>query len=493
VRVEWPDPKPRVVSCPDFVDRWGDDAVELAELAGLDLDPWQQWALRLMLGVRPDDPGRFASFEHGEIVPRQDGKGAILEARELAGLFLFPWERLLIHTAHEFKTSQEHFLRIMDLVESTPALLKHVKSIPTSNGKEAIVLHRRDCCRGARLRFLARSKGSGRGFSGDLVVLDEAMTLPVETMGALFPTMSARQNPQVVYTATAGDADSEVLAQVRERGIRGDAGLSYVEYSAGEPDDHVGDEVNLDDRAEWWRANPAMASGRISEEFVDQERRALSEEQFAKERLCLWSVGKRASVIDIDHWQSLLGDSWEAGPVQLAALAWDAPPEKGSVSIGLATDRGDGKRHLDLVEYRSGTAWAAPRLAELVKNGKPIHVAYGKNSPAASLHDEIVAALGKLKIPVLGFAGADVKAACGQFLDWVEDGRFVVHAGPNENVLAAAVDVLRKREDPEGGFTFQRRDTAADISPVMALVFASYALGRPAKRKRKQYSGKARF
>jgi phage terminase large subunit-like protein len=491
VRSDWPDPKPRVVSCPEFVDRWYEDAVDLAAVAGLELDPWQQWSLRLMLGVRPDNPDRFAAFEHGEIVPRQDGKGAILEARELVGLFRFPWERLLIHTAHEFKTSQEHFYRIAGLVESTPVLSKHVAKIPTAHGKEAILLHDRECCRGARLRFLARSKGSGRGFSGDLVVLDEAMTLPVETMGALFPTMSARQNPQLVYTATAGDGSAEVLADVRERGIRGDAGLAYVEYSAGDPDDHVGDRVNLDDRAEWRRANPAMDSGRITEEFIDQERRALSDEQFARERLCLWTVGQRISVIDSDHWQGLIGDSRKAGEPQLAAIAWDAPPEKGVVSVGLATDRGDGKRHLDLIEYRTGSKWAAPRLAELVRKGRPVHVAYGKNSPAASLHDEIVSELEDKKIDVFGFAGVDVKAACGQFLEWVQEERFVVHNGPHINVLASAVDALRKREDPEGGFVFHRRDTAADISPVMALVFASYALGKPSKKK--QRSGEARF
>jgi len=489
VRSDWPDPKPRVVSCPEFVDRWWEDAVDLASVAGLELDPWQQWSLRLMLGVRPDDPDRFASFEVGEEVPRQDGKGAVLEARELAGLFLFPWERLLIHTAHEFKTSQEHFLRIADLVESTPALMRHVKSIPTSNGKEAIILHRKDCCRGARLRFLARSKGSGRGFSGDLVVLDEAMTLPPETMGALFPTMSARVNPQVIYTATAGTDDSEVLARVRERGHRGEPRLTWIEYSAGDPDDHVGDQVDLDDRREWWRSNPAMSVGRISEEFIEQERLAMGAEEFARERLCLWTVGKRASLIDPDLWQSLLGES--TGPIIASAIAWDAPPEKGAVSIGLAMDRGDGRRHLDLLEYRKGTKWAAPRLAVLVKKGKPVHVAYGKNSPAASLHDEIVTELDAKKIPVLGFAGADVKAACGQFLDWAADGRFLVHNGPNVNVIAKAVDALRKREDPDGGFVFHRRDTAADISPVMALVFASYALGKPPTKR--QRSREARF
>jgi hypothetical protein len=256
------------------------------------------------------------------------------------------------------------------------------------------------------------------------------------------------------------------------------------------PGDHTGDNVDLDDREAWKRGNP---SPRVSEEFIEAERNsaATGEEEFGRERLCLWWVGKRVAIIDPDAWQDLIGDSTKAGPVQTAALSWDAPPEKETVSVGLAADRGDGKRHLDLLEYRKGTKWAAPRLAELAKKGKPVWVAYAKNSPAASLHDEIVKELDDKKIPVLPVAGVDVKAACGQFLDLVAEKRFVVHNGPHVNVLAAAVDALRKREDPEGGFVFHRRDTAADISPVMALALASYALGKPPKKKPR--SGEARF
>jgi hypothetical protein len=50
--------------------------------------------------------------------PRQNGKDAILEARELAGLFLLG-ERLLIHSAHQFDTSLEHFRRLLFLIENT--------------------------------------------------------------------------------------------------------------------------------------------------------------------------------------------------------------------------------------------------------------------------------------------------------------------------------------------------------------------------------------
>jgi hypothetical protein len=78
--------KPRVECVPPSAYSLGDEAVELARRAGLVLDPWQADSIRLMLSVRED--GKWACFEYGEIVARQNGKGAILECRALAGLFL---------------------------------------------------------------------------------------------------------------------------------------------------------------------------------------------------------------------------------------------------------------------------------------------------------------------------------------------------------------------------------------------------------------------
>lgn len=76
---------PRIDVTPLYFTSAGDDAVDLAAVAGLHLDPWQQHVLRGALGERVD--GRWKAFEVGLIVPRQNGKGSILEARELAGMF----------------------------------------------------------------------------------------------------------------------------------------------------------------------------------------------------------------------------------------------------------------------------------------------------------------------------------------------------------------------------------------------------------------------
>jgi phage terminase large subunit-like protein len=88
-------------------------------MAGLDLDPWQQFALHGALGERPD--GKWAAFEVGIEVPRQNGKGGILEAFGLAGLFLLG-EQLIIHSAHEFATAEEALERMAQILEASPDL-----------------------------------------------------------------------------------------------------------------------------------------------------------------------------------------------------------------------------------------------------------------------------------------------------------------------------------------------------------------------------------
>lgn len=104
---------PRVSWSPPRVSTLGVEAVDLCAAAGLFLDPWQQFVLDEMLAFRAD--GKFSAMEVAAVIPRQNGKGACLEARALAGLFLLD-ERLILFTAHQFKTAREHFRRIVGLV-----------------------------------------------------------------------------------------------------------------------------------------------------------------------------------------------------------------------------------------------------------------------------------------------------------------------------------------------------------------------------------------
>src|SRR5690606_14930805 len=161
------------------------------------LDPWQAETTCDILAVNKF--GLWCSFETCTVCQRQTGKGAIIETIELGGLFLFG-ERLILHSAHEYKTAQEAFLRIKALIDGCSDLSRHVKAIREANGEQQVIL--RD---GARLRFVARSKGSGRGFSAPRNILDEAYALTRTQLAALLPTMSAMPNPQVNLFSTVPD------------------------------------------------------------------------------------------------------------------------------------------------------------------------------------------------------------------------------------------------------------------------------------------------
>lgn len=464
--------RPRVCSVPAAVSSAGREAVDLARMAGLDLDDWQQFVLEQALGERED--GRWAAFEVAVVVSRQNGKGAILEARELAGLFLLD-EKLIIHSAHQFDTSLEAFRRLLALIEGTPDLVRRVKRVSRAHGEEGIEL-----VTGQRIRFRTRTKGGGRGFSGDCLILDEAMIIPESSHGALMPTLSARPNPQVWYAGSAVDQNVHdhgiVLARIRERGLRGDdPALAYFEWSVDrrmDGDDlpytplRVAPDVALDEEA-WREANPALGI-RISTEHVAREQRSMDPRTFAVERLGVgdWPATEETpSVIDPKAWRALAdGASQVLDPV---AFAFDVSPDRDSASICAAGRRDDGLLHLEVVDRRRGTGWLVPRMAELVERHGPSAVLCDGIGPGASLVRE----LEQSGVSVRTLAMTEYVQACGAMFDLVDQAR-LRHLGTPE--LDAAVKSSAKR--PLGdAWAWSRKNSGADITPLVAATLALWA------------------
>lgn len=260
---------PRIESYPLFASSAGDDAIDLAAVAGLVLDPWQEYVLRCSLGEKPN--GKWTSFRCALVVPRQNGKNALLEARELAGLFLFG-EKRIIHTAHEVKTARESMLALMNRMKASDDLMEQVLGFEGDPDKDfsgmkvgndpSITLKN-----GNKISYAARSKGSGRGFTGDLIILDEAYALRADEMAAMVPTMAAKSmvgNPQLWFTSSAGMPESDLLNSIRQEGIsRTSDRLAYFEWSAE-------DDADINDVGAWYEANPGLGI-RISEQYVMDE------------------------------------------------------------------------------------------------------------------------------------------------------------------------------------------------------------------------------
>jgi hypothetical protein len=444
--------RPRVSHYPAYRSSAGAEAADLAAAAGLVLDDWQRHVLDVALGERPD--GKWSAFEVGVIVGRQNGKGAILEARELAGLFLFG-EQLILHSAHEFKTAQEAFRRVLFLIQNTPDLDKLVSRVRTSHGEEGVELRN-----GARLRFVARSTGSGRGFSGDVVILDEAYNLGAQAMGAMLPTLSARPNPQVWYTSSAGTETSEVLARVRERGAEGSSPrLAYLEWSADPTAD-------LDDRTAWAAANPGLGI-RIEPEFVEAERAALPEVEFARERLGIWADGRQNAAVDMVLWQSLADVDCDArSPVVFAPTI---NPERTKSAITAAILRPDAMVQVESIDYRPGTAWLLERLVALHADWQPVAVVLNPAAPEGSLIPGLQAAGVE---PVL-VTGREEAQADGAFYDALMDKK-IRHG--NQAALNVAVEQAAWR--PVGDTRVFHRRSKADIGPLSGAAKAHHVVSR---------------
>lgn len=439
---------PRVSSVPDYVSSAGREAVEFCDSIGLHLDPWQRHVITESLGERRD--GQWAAFEVGLLVPRQNGKGAVLEARELAGLFLFG-EKLILHSAHEFKTSKEAFIRVLSHIENAPELSKRVIRVRTSHGEEGVELRS-----GARLRFVARSTGSGRGFSGDTVILDEAYNLASEGMAALLPTLSARPNPQIWYTSSAGMATSDQLRRVRERGLSGGSKrLAYFEWSTGA-------DVSLDDRRGWAQANPALGI-RISEEFVESERDAMDDQGFARERLGIWFDPSAQMVIDGARWEELADPASQV--LDPVVFAVDANPDRTAAAIAVAGRRADGLGHLEIVESRSGTGWVVERIVQLNASHKPRAWVLDPGSSAGAW----IPALEERGIELVLVSAREMGQACGQLYEDVVEKAALRHL--NQPPLNAALAGAKKR--PLGDvWGWHRRNSDVDISPLVAATLA---------------------
>src|SRR4051812_36047198 len=228
--------RPGLLRLPDGSAAYIDDAMALLGEWGFGFDEGQQFVVSSSLRELPD--GRWAAKEVGFEEPRQNGKGEVLEGRECLGLF-YLGERKLIHSAHEFATASEALDRMDERIGQNAALKQRVRSVKRSHGEEGVYL--KD---GRSLRYKTRTKGGGRGFSADLLILDEAMYIAEAFLGALMPVISARPNPQMWYTGSAVDRNTMdngvVFARLRQRALEGRPGrMAYFGWSAAYEDNTV--------------------------------------------------------------------------------------------------------------------------------------------------------------------------------------------------------------------------------------------------------------
>lgn len=451
------------MAMPPYVSSLGDDTIELSRSCGLILDPWQELVTRRGLGFRED--GLFAAMEVGLNVARQNGKNAIVEARELAGLFLLG-ERMITHTAHLQDTSMEAMRRLLECIEEG-GLEDQVKAVRRTNGQEGIELKT-----GQRIRFRTRTSGGGRGFSGDCVVFDEAMFLQQFFHGALFPIVSARPNPQFWYLGSAVDQEIHehglVFAKLRERGLSGtDPSMAWFEWSYDLEDPTQLDENDALSPEALQAANPALGI-RIRQEYIENEFRALDLRSYAVERLGVgdWPATDQAleTMIPYEQWAALADKN--SALVDPICLAFDVSPDR-RASIVAAGRNEEGFLHVELIQNRQGTGWLPKRLSELFDRHDIVEVVCDGFGPSSS----IITAVEDAGVTVQPTTANELGRACGILVDAVEQ-KTLRHLGSQE--IASAIRGSKPR--PLGDmWAWSRKNSSTDISPLVAMTLALWS------------------
>lgn len=460
----------RVWFAPDAKANSWEDVSDLSSRLGVPLDDWQEDVFESAMGERSD--GKWAARLVGVSTPRQNGKSQLIVARALAGVLLFG-EKTIICSAHQTDTAREVFQRLLDIIDDNPSLAKRVDSVMKALNREYIRFKG-----GQTIRIKARSVSGSRGFSADCLLLDEAQILGRPAWSSILPTMSARENPQawLLGTPPTPQDDGEVFAQIRDQAI-GKTGrrLAYLEWSA-DPQD------NFDDVATWRKANPAYGT-RISRDAVEAERSAMSDEQFAMERLGMWAAESVARVIDEKSWAAVADRASMA--VDRLTLAIDVPPDRSVASVGLSGLRADGLWHAELVDTRNGVEWVVPWVKDLSTKNRLHAVVLDEMSGLVEIRRDRAFLIGTdIAVTLAGAEGRDMAIACAKFFDGVVGGT-VRHA--DQPALDYALSVARKR--PLGaGWAWNRKDAASDITPIVAVTLALWGaqndnVNRPTRRK----------
>lgn len=468
---------------------------DYAEKLGVNLDAWQRYVMDGLFSIT--ESGLWAATEAGLLVSRQNGKGEILVAYDFAHLFLFPRadnrRKTILHSAHEVKTAIDGFSRLQGVVESQGLLMDRVepRGIRIGNGSEGITLNKRKGqLNGDRIRFIARSKSSGRGFAGDTNVYDEAQEFSSSKRDALTYTQSAVPNPQELMTGTvpSEENDAEVFEGIRDRGRSGSGKKTlWMEWSPEHSEnpkallihpkfpngliDESRPIIDLGSRKTWAESIPAL-NIRISDERVAaQVERATDIQALGRERFSIWANRPEDEVeihneLDLEKWKNGSGEEYRVANPEVISIAVARSGAYATIGFGSRFD--DERIAVTHKKTDKGTLWVPQFIADLkVLSPNALVVLDPKNATT------LLTALEILKVKYLGMNFAEVSAAFATFGEMVNTD-LVVH--PKQEEVENSLQFAIPRAIGSSGFTWDASDPSKPITHAQAVTWATWGV-----------------
>lgn len=476
---------------PEFEHTFGPQVGRLCEQAGLKPDPEQQLILDAIFAVGGD--ARAAAFEIAVIATRQQLKTGVLKMAALGWLFVTQ-EELTTWSAHLFSTTQEAFRDLAGLIGATAMLRKRMAPGPSDGIHGARGSEHFETRDGRRLAFKSRTKSGGRGLTGDKVILDEALFLEDEHMGSLVPTLTAVDDPQLLYASSAGLARSHILRDIRDRGRIGGSDLAYFEWCAERRDcatptcRHVKpshpdwvEGCALDDEDLWRSTTPLLGRRRangtgLSLAKMRKFRMAEPPEEWMRERMGWWDEPGADHAFGVGAWDRAAVEyptPMDFRPTAIGLSVSVDLASSGVVACGLREAEAGAVPAVKVLASGPGQSWAVDQAIRAAKDlGARVFLVQG--GPAAPLERPLREAL-RSRVQTLSYA--QYLDACAGLFVAVTTGEFQHgnQAELNESVAGA------EKVDKGDRWAWSRRGSV-DITLLEAATVAVWGATRGARR-----------
>lgn len=450
------------------------------EVCHIDLLPWEKWLAVHGLEVIGDF-GTGWSFRFRTVVvliARQNGKSLFAELLSLFFMYVLN-VNLVLGTAQNLDTAEEVWDAAIDRAESLPDLNARIDRVRRANGSKSFELDG-----GEHYKVVAATRKGARGKRSDLVIMDELREQEKwDGWSAVTKTTNARPNAMTWAFSNAGDAKSVVLRHERmiaHVDIGDPDGIAaHVLEAMPEPDESNDDDAlalfewsahpdcSVFDREGWAQANPSLGYGFLTERALRHSAKTDPEAEFRTECLCQWVESVVRSVFPDDTWEA--GTDEDSAEDDGAELFWglDVSGDRTKAALAFVGSRGTAY-HGEVEAYRTGFDWV---LQALKKAPKPMKLAIqGRGAPVSSHIDELQGIDG---LELVLCEGRDVSAWAGRFYDAIttdDDSRRLWHIP--QPALDHAAQIAQTRALGDAAWTWDRKGSESDISPLVALTMA---------------------
>lgn len=474
-------------------------AIEYAEsILGMELYPWQKWALIHSLEIVGDlkkrDGWRFRFRTVLFMVSRQNGKTEL--SKVIASFFLNVLRvEAVFGTSLSMDKAEEVWEAVIQDQETHEDLAREITTVARRNGGKKLVLT------GLRTyKVGAPTRRAGRGDANDLVMLDELREhRDWETWSAAVASTNAKPNGMTVCFSNAGDPDSIVLRQIRSQAIEKIEGTKANDFGGSVDADTLGlfewsapEKAETDDLEALAQANPALGHGLMTERALMATRETFTESKFRSECMCQQVETILPEPFPDGAW--LGGQDEDSYIREDSELFWgiDMSQDRKWTTIAVCGMREDGHYHIELVDRRIGTEWAVEWFrTRAAKYGGMRLCFQERGAPVSGLAEQICTLDG---IERMAQGGPDLSAGWARFYDAIaacapEDKRGGVKCYHLPQPALDAPGRTCQMRNLGGGIMLpDRLKSPDDISPLMACAMAYAGATTIRKKEKKIYA-----